>query len=163
MIKILFLFPLCRCFRDLIIVHFSRPLPKIKWHLLRTFRKARDRDCQMHDGPTCSPRPWKHVSVFVWSILSIDFLKFFFDVWPSSISSIVRAWVSIIEWFCKGESLGNGKSTERFVKKIDKNSILLFIWSFSTTYHTCLNWNFTFCVTVQTKSGKLLSGAWKKG
>ena len=91
------------------------------------------------------------------------FLNFFFDVWSSSISSIVRAWVSIIEWFCKGESLGNGKSTERFVKKIDKNSILLFIRSFSTTYHTCLNWNFTFCVTVQTKSGKLLSGAWKKG
>ena len=58
------------------------------------------------------------------------FLNFFFDVWSSSISSIVRAWVSIIEWFCKGESLGNGKSTERFVKKIDKNSILLFIWSF---------------------------------
>ena len=126
-LKFYFYFPLCGCFRDLIIVHFSRPLPKIKWHLLRAFRKARDR------------------------------------VWPSSISSIVRAWVSIIEWFCKGESLGNGKSTERFVKKIDKNSILLFIWSFSTTYHTCLNWNFTFCVTVQTKSGKLLSGAWKKG
>ena len=43
-LKFYFYFPLCGCFRDLIIVHFSRPLPKIKWHLL-TPRKARDRDC----------------------------------------------------------------------------------------------------------------------
>ena len=31
----------------------------------------------MHDGPTCSPQPWKHVSVFVLSILSINFFNIF--------------------------------------------------------------------------------------
>ena len=31
----------------------------------------------MHDRPTCSPQPWKHVSVFVLSILSINFFNIF--------------------------------------------------------------------------------------
>ena len=157
MIKILFLFSIVWMFQGFNYRPFLPSIAKNKMTPSDTAKSSRSRLLNAR---------WTHVlslTLKTCICLSINFFKFFFYVWPSSISSIVPAWVSIIEWFCKGESLGNGKSTERFVKKIDKNSILLFIWSFSTTYHTCLNWNFTFCVTVQTKSGKLLSGAWKKG
>lgn len=153
MIKILFLFSIVWMFQGFNYRPFLPSIAKNKVAPSDTAKSSRSRLLNAR---------WTHVlssTLKTCICLSINFFKFFLTYDPLPFRQLSELEFQLLSDFAKVKVWATEKVRSGSSKKLIKTQYYSLFDPFSTTYHTCLNWNFTFCVTVQTKSGKLLSGA----